>query len=48
VVLRWAAFYYGLVILFFIIDAVGTPILLVPIVAPEPLGECGITIPEVC
>jgi hypothetical protein len=27
---------------------VGTPVLLVPTVAPEPLGECVITLPEVC
>jgi hypothetical protein len=27
---------------------VGTPILLVPTVAPEPLGECEITLPEAC
>jgi hypothetical protein len=27
---------------------VGTPILLVPTVTPEPLGECEITLPEVC
>jgi hypothetical protein len=46
--LRWAAFCCGLVILFFIIDDVGTPILLVPTVAPEPLGECVITLPEAC
>jgi hypothetical protein len=26
---------------------VGTPVLLVPTVAPEPLGECVITLPEV-
>jgi hypothetical protein len=28
--------------------AVGTPVLLVPRVAPEPLGECVITLPEAC
>jgi hypothetical protein len=27
---------------------VGTPVLLVRTVAPEPLGECVITLPEVC
>jgi hypothetical protein len=27
---------------------VGTPILFVPTVAPEPLGECVIILPEAC
>jgi hypothetical protein len=45
--LSWAAFCCGLVVFLLSMD-VGTPILLVPTVAPEPLGECEVTLLEVC
>jgi hypothetical protein len=46
---RRAAFYCGFSRFSFILAmGVGTPVLLVPTVAPEPLGECVITLPEVC
>jgi hypothetical protein len=46
---RRAAFYCGFsrFSLLLAMD-VDTPVLLVPTVAPEPLGECVITLPEVC
>jgi hypothetical protein len=39
---------YGLIALFLLSLVVGTPILLVPTVAPEPLGECVVTLSEAC
>jgi hypothetical protein len=47
--LRWVAFCRGFRHFSFLLSmGVGTPVLLVPIVAPEPLGECVITLPEAC
>jgi hypothetical protein len=46
---RWAAFYCGFSRFSFLLAMdVGTPVPLVPTVAPEPLGECVITLLEVC
>jgi hypothetical protein len=45
-VLKWAVFCHGLVVLVLLSLNVGTPILLVPTVAPEPLGDCVITLLE--
>jgi hypothetical protein len=43
---RCTAFCGGLIVLFFFTVGCGTPILLVPTVAPEPLGECVVTLLE--
>jgi hypothetical protein len=41
------SFHCGFGYVSFLAIGVGTPVLLVPTVAPEPLGECVITLPEV-
>jgi hypothetical protein len=47
--LKWAAFCRGFSYFSFLLSMdMGTPILLVPTVAPEPLGECVITLPGAC